>query len=368
MRENLLKFKDFLGPYEYRAGFIYFTILIFNLSNLRSFTFNYPYGWERIEFFLIGTITYAFLGLPLYLSLKLSQKFWQTRKKSFKLYLLEVSIGSLIPLLAIRIGEIFLIPLFGGDNFLKSGVLAGEAITRYFFALVFVAITHNRVRNLGNQLNTASELNERLNERYSQLIDADEEIRTHASRLLHDRIQSKLMLAAAKLTRISGLLDEEGKLGVTPVIKELEQIRSIDIREVSQLLTPNLAGEGLIGSCENLCSEYQPEVEFTLNIALEIESADEDFKLGLYRIIEQAVINSIHHGPAGRVLISVGKINDGGLLLEVADDGPGSSAMKSGTGTIVIDAWISKLGGRKEIDSTLGAGYSLKVFLPEINS
>jgi signal transduction histidine kinase len=173
------------------------------------------------------------------------------------------------------------------------------------------------------------------------------------------------MLAAAKLTRISGMLDDEGKLGVTPVIKELEQIRSIDVREVSQLLTPNLAGEGLIGSCENLCSEYQPEVDFTLDILQEIEAAEDDFKLGLYRIIEQAVINSIKHGPARRVFISVGKTSNSELLLEIADDGPGADSMKSGTGTIVIDAWVSKLGGRKEIDSTLGAGFSLKVVIPQ---
>jgi len=365
MRTKLRRLKDFLGPYEYRAGFIYSTILIFNLSNLRSFTFDYPYGWARINFFLIGLITYMILGLPLYLSLKLAQLYWRTRKKSFKLYLLELWIGSLITLLTVKVGERFLIPFLDVDNFLISGVFAGEAVTRFVFALIFVAITHNRVRNLGTQLKTVSELNTRLNEKYSQLIDADEEIRTHASRLLHDRIQSKLMLAAAKLTRISGMLDDEGKLGVTPVIKELEQIRSIDVREVSQLLTPNLAGEGLIGSCENLCSEYQPEVDFTLDILQEIEAAEDDFKLGLYRIIEQAVINSIKHGPARRVFISVGKTSNSELLLEIADDGPGADSMKSGTGTIVIDAWVSKLGGRKEIDSTLGAGFSLKVVIPQ---
>jgi signal transduction histidine kinase len=364
MQANLLKLRDFLGPYEYRAGFIYFTILIFNLSNLRSFTFDYPYGWERIEFFLTGLITYVILGLPLYASLKLVQIYWRTRKKSFKLYLLEIWVGSLITLFAVKAGQEFLIPKLNVENFLISGVFVGEAVTRFLFALIFVAITHNRVRNLGIQLDVVSKLNIRLNERYSQLIDSDEEIRTHASRLLHDRIQSKLMLAGAKLTRISGMLGEEGKLGIQPVIKELEQIRSIDVREVSQLLTPNLAGEGLIGSCENLCSEYQPEVAFTLNFFQDAETLGEDCKLGLYRITEQAVINSIKHGPARRVFISVGKMSNGELLLEIADDGPGADSMKSGTGTIVIDAWVSKLGGRKEIESALGAGYSLKVFIP----
>jgi signal transduction histidine kinase len=364
MRENLLKIRDFLGPYEYRAGFIYFTILIFNLSNLRSFTFDYEYGWERIRFFLIGFIIYALLGLPLYLSLRLLRVFWGHRKKSFKLYLLEIWVGSLITLFAVRAGQVFLIPLFSVENFLVSGVFVGEAITRFLFALIFVAITHNRLRILGLKLEATSELNMQLNQRYSQLIESDEEIRSHASQLLHDRIQSKLMLAGLKLTRISGMLDEEEKLGIQPVIKELEQIRSIDVREVSQLLTPNLAGEGLIGSCENLCSEYQPEVTFSLNFFQGIEAVAEEINLGLYRIIEQAVANSIKHGPARRVSISVSKTSKGELLLEVVDDGPGSNTMKSGTGTVVIDAWISKLGAKKEINSSPGNGYSLRVYIP----
>jgi signal transduction histidine kinase len=364
MSEKLLRIKDYLGPYDYRAGFIYFTILIFNLSNLRSFTFDYEYGWERIRFFLIGLITYAILGLPLYLSLRLVQAFWRSRKKSFRFYLLELLFGSFITLASLKAGQDLIIPLLDTENFLISGIFLGELITRFIFAILFVAITHNRLRTLGHKLEATSQLNDQLKERYSQLIDSDEEIRTHASQLLHDRIQSKLMLAGAKLTRVSEVLSDEGKLGIQPVIKELEQIRSIDVREVSQLLTPNLAGEGLIGSCENLCSEYQPEITFIIDISQEVENLEEETKLGLYRIIEQAVINSIKHGPAANVRISLERSSADQLVLAVEDDGPGSKADGSGTGTVVIDAWVSKLGGRKEIESKLGSGYTLRILIP----
>lgn len=356
--------KDYLGPYDYRAGFIYFTILIFNLSNLRSFTFDYEYGWERIRFFLIGLMTYAILGLPLYVSLRLVQLFWRSRSKTFGFYLLELLFGSLITLISLRIGQELLIPILDIENFLISGIFLGELITRFIFAIVFVAITHNRLRTLGYKLETTTQINDQLKERYSQLIDSDEEIRTHASQLLHDRIQSKLMLAAAKLTRISGILSDEGKVGVLPVIKELEQIRSIDVREVSSLLTPNLAGEGLIGACENLCSEYQPEITFTIEISQEVEKLEEETKLGLYRIVEQAVINSIKHGPAANVKISLEGSSANQLVLAIEDDGPGAKAAGSGTGTIVIDAWVSKLGGRKEIESKPGSGYKIRVLIP----
>ena len=136
----------------------------------------------------------------------------------------------------------------------------------FLFAIIFIAITHNRLRNLSKKLDSTSDLNNQLNERYAKLVESDEEIRSHASQLLHDRIQAKLMLAGAKLTGITGVLSEEAKLGVLPVIKELESIRAIDVREVSQLLSPNLVGEGLTGSCENLCKEFEGSVEFTIEI------------------------------------------------------------------------------------------------------
>ena len=365
MLRFLQRTKDFLGPYNYRPGFIYWTILIFSLANLRTYTFDYEYGMDRINFFLIGLLCYAIMGLPLYLTLTLSRFIWRAKEKNFGAYLLELFIGSLITLIAQISGQKILVPLFNTVDFLQGGVFVGELITRFLFAIVFVAITHNRLKILGQELERASALNSELNERYAILVESDEEIRSNASALLHDRIQAKLMLAAAKLTRISEVISDEGKIGVLPVIKEIEQIRSIDVREVSQLLTPNLTGEGLIGSCENLSKEFAGDVEFTLDIHQEAELLDEELQLGIYRIVEQGVINSIKHGPASHITIRVAENSDNEICVEVVDNGRGGSVNSSGKGTVTIDAWLSILDGRKEIESRPGDGFTLRVFLPK---
>jgi signal transduction histidine kinase len=368
MREQLLKIKNFLGPYDYRPGFIYLTILVFSLSNLRTYTFDYEYGPERIRFFFTGLLAYAFMGLPLYLVLKASQVIWGKRRKSFRIYILEMALASLITVFVQIAGQRYLIPLLKTGNFLNAGIFVGEFITRFVFAIFFVAITHNRLRTLGENLATASALNSELNERYVTLVESDEEIRSHASQLLHDRIQAKLMLAGAKLTRVSEVISDEGKLGLLPVIKEIEHIRSIEVREVSQLLTPNIAGEGLIGSCETLLDEFSSDLTFTLEISQDAESFDEEFKLGIYRIIEQGVINSIKHGPASHVTIRAAESRANEICVEVIDNGPGGpggSVNGSGKGTVIIDAWLSILGGRKEIESRAGHGFTLRVFLPK---
>lgn len=364
MREKYCKFKDFLGPYDYRPGFIYLTILVFNLSNLRSYTFEYEYGPERIKFFFTGLLIYAIMGIPLYLVLKLSQSLWGSRRKNLRIYLLEVLIASLITIFAQMAGQRFLLPLVNTVDFLQSGVFVGEFITRFVFAIIFVAITHNRLKILSQKLDSASALNDDLKERYVLLIELDEEIRSHAAQLLHDRIQAKLMLAGARLTRVAGVLSDEGRVGIQPVIHELEGIRSIDVREVSQLLSPNLAGEGLIGSCENLCREYEAEINFGIHMSESVESIDDELKLGIYRIIEQGVINAIKHGPATHVEITVRERAEGSLYVEIKDDGPGCEVIGSGKGTVIIDSWVSKLGGRKEIESVPGNGFTLRVLIP----
>jgi len=334
------------------------------MANLRTYTFDYPYGPERIKFFFIGLFTYALLGLPLYVALKISRAVWKERNKPYFAYLLELFIGSVITLIAQLVGQRYLVPLMDTVKFLKSGVFLGEVITRFVFAVIFVAITHYRLRTLGLELENASALNTELNERYAKLIESDEEIRSQAAQLLHDRIQAKLMLAGAKLTRITEVLSEEGKLGVLPVIKELEGIRSIDVRNVSQLLAPNLAGEGLAGSCENLCKEFKESVDFSINIGRAIEDLDQELILGVYRIIEQGVINSIKHGPATKISIEVSVSSSNKLFIEVRDNGPGGDIKNSGTGTVIIDAWVSILGGEKEIKSEAGSGFTLRVTAP----
>lgn len=364
MREKFRRFKDFIGPYDYRPGFIYFTILVFNAAGLRTYTFDYEFGLARVKFFFIGLAIYSIMGLPLFLLLKLSRALWKARKKSLTLYLVEVFFASLITLLVQIAGKEYLLPLANTVDFLKTGVFMGELFTRFTFALIFVAITHNRLKVLKQKLDSTSALNDELKERYVLLIESEEEIRSHAVQLLHDRIQAKLMLAGARLTRIADVLSEEGRLGIQPVIKELEGIRAIDVREVSQLLSPNLAGEALLGSLENLCGEYQSEVNFTIDIDEKIEQLEDEIKLGIYRIIEQGVINAIKHGPAANVRISVKHGFESSLSIEVRDDGPGTKRIGSGKGTVIIDSWVSKLGGRKEITSAPGKGFTLRVLIP----
>ena len=210
MKEKFAKFRDLVGPYEYSTNFIVFSFLIFMIPRVKAYSYQYPYGVERIHFSLIGILVDSILLIPVYLMIRLSKSLWGARYKSFSIYILEIALMTTVSLVSKIAGEKFLIPHLNVINFLETGPFFGEFLTRFLFALIFVAFTHNRQRNLQIQLDSAQNLNKNLSDKYSMLINSDEEIRSQASRLLHDRIQAKLMLAGAKLTRLSGLLSDEG--------------------------------------------------------------------------------------------------------------------------------------------------------------
>jgi signal transduction histidine kinase len=50
---------------------------------------------------------------------------------------------------------------------------------------------------------------------------------------------------------------------------------------------------------------------------------DSEVLLGIFRIIEQAMLNALVHGPAHRVQISVTTSAEGVTDIIISDDGPG---------------------------------------------
>jgi len=364
MRARWDQVKNFIGPYRYNPGLVMGMVFILTGVRLRASTFLYDRGYPRVHSFFLGAVVISILAIPIYLSLKLSNRFWDSRVKSRSSYLIEITISIFLWNLWEYLASRTLIPFFKLRDFLFIDNFFGTFLLRLFLGIFLVALTHSRSRDLEVELLETEEINKALTERYSALIKTDEEIRDLAASLLHDRIQSELMLAAARLTKTSQGLSPEAAAEILPVIKVLEKIRSTDIRQVSQLLTPNLAGEGLIGACETLCENFNTAIEITINISNRVESIDENTKLGIYRIIEQGLTNSIKHGPAENVSISVQFKELDLLEVVIADDGPGSANSSSGKGTQIIDAWVGILSGSKEIESGPGSGYTLRVSLP----
>lgn len=356
------RFKEWLGPYDYNYSFIFAAVIALYSAQSRVISYSMTAGLVRTHFILISLSENLLLAIFVTAIFRILHLTRRGRAVSLARYLIELVIGMLGVSLAIAISNAHkpepLIRAWGPND--TPALFA----TRLLFTVLFVALTHRNLRSLKARLKTVNDLNESLEGKYRTLVESDEEIRDQAARYIHDRVQAEITLVNVKLQKVGALHGAEVQESLHPAISRLEKIRAIDLKLVSQILTPNLEAEGLKGAIETLCEQYQSGVEYQILIDVDVNECGEELTLGIYRIIEQGIINAITHGPASKVMIRIQKSDSDTYLLEISDNGPGAYNPKPGTGSVIIDAWCSILDGVKEIESEVDRGYTLRVRIP----
>ena len=199
-----------------------------------------------------------------------------------------------------------------------------------------------------------------------QLIETDEKQRTEASTFLHDRVQAQLMVLSLEIANVEKNLDPGGASALWRVRTKLENLRSVDLRLVGQMLTPNIKDFGLQHCLRQLVQHLEVGDRVELRIEQNLNRDAVQLQLGIYRIIEQALVNAITHGPASHIEIVAVLKNKSAYEVSISDNGPGAvvSERTPGYGTAVIQSWVAILGAQKEIVSAPGQGYKLTVTVP----
>ena len=365
MKLSILKrFTSWIGPHDYNYSLIFAWIFIFLWAQARPFITSVESNRESVIFGFEVSIVISSIVMIIVFYLYLCMKLRNNKVASLRRYSLEIIGAATISTLLTKLYNATLVPWSGRPNYLGPNDRPIIIIVRVIFCFLFIAATHNLQRDLKTRLEEAQESNEILQNKYKVLIDFDEEIRGQASRYLHDRVQSEIMLASTKLKRRVGEIGHAQDEQIIESIHQLEKIRSVDLKLVSQILTPNIESEGIAGAIENLCRQYSSNLSYKCEIEPAVENLDRELLLGIFRIVEQGVINAITHGPAQKISIKIFSNLLNGFTLEVSDDGPGSDSEETGTGTVIIDAWVSILKGKKGINSKSGNGYTLLVSFP----
>lgn len=364
---GLKRFLSWLGPHDYNYSLIFAWIFIFLWAQARPFITTGGTNRDRLRFGLEVSLVVSSITLIIVLYLFICMKLRKNKTASLGRYALEVIGASALSTVVANIYNGTIIPWTGRPPYLGPADKPIIFIIRIIFCFLFIALIHQLQKNLKIRLEDAEATNQALLNEYKVLIEADEEIRGQASRYLHDRVQSEIMLASFQLKKrvdeIGFSSDEE----IRKSISQLEKIRSVDLKLVSQLLTPNIEAEGLPGAIESLCEQYSSNIKFGFDFDSTLDQLSSEQSLGVFRIVEQALINAITHGPATKVVIKVRANSLGGFFVEIADNGPGADAVNPGTGSVIIDAWVSILKGKKEISSNTGQGYTLLVRFPVTN-
>ena len=212
------------------------------------------------------------------------------------------------------------------------------------FALIILALLGASQRRLQAQVDRADDALVALRQQAEALLTADEEVRRQVSLLLHDRVQAGLIAACLRLRRsLKPIPDRDAE--VARVVDQLEELRTLDVRRAVHALSPNLSEVDLVSALEELSETYRPAMTVTCTQTHDVD-VPEDLRLGVYRVVEQCLLNSAMHGDAEHCTIDIAYAGTD-IIVTVTDDGVGmSSDATSGFGTTLIDTWCRVLGAQ----------------------
>lgn len=201
------------------------------------------------------------------------------------------------------------------------------------------------------------------------MLEADEQARRQVADTLHDQVQAALIAACLQLQAIG----PDDRAGIDAVIHRLEELRKVDVRRAARALSPTLSEVGLGSSLAELASQYEPGMVALISVSTAADGSqggvDERTRLGCYRIVEQALLNSAGHGRARicEVYVDVeGHDGDRAVVLTIDDDGQGfiGGVPEPGSGSALISTWVRTLRGEWLWTERPEGGVRVRVRLP----
>jgi len=158
--------------------------------------------------------------------------------------------------------------------------------------------------------------------------------------------------AATLATRTTALVDET-----------VEEIR----RAVSTLGPAVLEDVGLLRAIERMCDDLEDRGRVAVQRRLELDVAlPKAVETTCYRVVQEALTNVMRHARAQTVVVEVAH-DDDALVIAVRDDGSGfapDAVDPRRRGLIGMRERVELLGGRVEVDTTIGTGTRVQAWLP----
>ena len=187
------------------------------------------------------------------------------------------------------------------------------------------------------------------------LVTYEEKFRSTIFNHLHDKVQSRLFSVGIQLNEIKSDLDSDYAQKFEEIISQIESIRLSDVKKTSIEIVPPITSVGLIPSILSLLKSHKPVLHgsFSSQLSTPLSDMEEDhFGIGIYRIIEQALINSLIHGKATECDVVISQ-RDAEIVLAITNNGTlfDVKHITQGHGFAVIDGWVSKLKGEWNISN-----------------
>jgi len=218
------------------------------------------------------------------------------------------------------------------------------------------------------------ETQEQLRHVSSRLLLAEETERKRIAQDIHDGIAQHWSTIRFRLENILQDLDEQVAVPLADLLPII-QVGLDESRRVQMNLRPAILDDlGIVATIKWLCREFQkahPDIQIEAKMKIEEDAVPNLMKIVIYRVMQEALHNVAKHSKGNLVSITFGK-KDGTIEFIVRDNGVGFDlnevlslkSLERGLGLVGMKERIMLSGGTVNIESTVGAGTTIRASWP----
>jgi signal transduction histidine kinase len=225
------------------------------------------------------------------------------------------------------------------------------------------------IQSLGDQIVVAIE-NAHLYDQSRELAVLEE--RTRLARDLHDSVTQSLYSLVLLTEGWRRLLSAGGGAHIEDYLGRIGEIAKQALREmrvlIHELRPPMLEQEGLVGAVRKRLDAVEKRLGIEARVVMDdLVELPGSLEEGLYWITLEALNNSLKHARAKHEQVHIW-LDDGNLVLEIADDGqgfsPDAARERGGLGLASMHERAREMDGVLTIQSAPGQGTKVRVSVP----
>jgi signal transduction histidine kinase len=191
------------------------------------------------------------------------------------------------------------------------------------------------------------------------------------AREIHDDLGQSLAALKMNLTMITKTGTDPS---IEPLLTDMREILDQTVRKVralaQELRPPVLDTTGIIEALRWHAHEFAKSfnVETLFDCDLEELELGKSASLATFRIIQEALTNSVRHGNPKQIRIRVTLPREKELEVAVRDDGEGFAyepdGVRAGFGLLSMRERAQQVGGELEVESAPGEGTTVRARIP----
>jgi len=241
------------------------------------------------------------------------------------------------------------------------------------YLVVFITDVTERRRSLAALQESEARLQvlaEQLRDLSAHLETVREEEKARIAREVHDELGQMLTVLKLETSMCElayadldpGLRDRLNSM--KRLIAQLFQL----VRDVATALRPPILDAGIASAVEWQARRFEARTQIPCLVQVpdNLPALPDATAIGLFRILQESLTNVMRHAEAHTVELAL-SLSDGVLCMSVADDGKGfdlGTERPASFGLVGMRERVLIMGGRLHLDSTLGEGTTLRIYIP----